>query len=170
MFLIRHFRVCTQFWNFVCVLDYGKMTCGSAKWTWDRSIIFQNFQSGSQLLQNTWIIRKTFVLLWKNLREFGSVSYLFSCNMYPKVILSQTGALQHHKKTLRKGKSKKASLNCGSAQLFLPSISTILIQLLIQWMNEYIIFFIPFEIHIYKKYILFQTQRHTTRRNAKKSK
>jgi hypothetical protein len=35
--------------------------------------------SGFQLLQNTWIIKKTVVLLWKNQRKFGFVSYSFSC-------------------------------------------------------------------------------------------
>ena len=34
--------------------------------------------SGSQLLQNMWIIKQTVVLLWKNLRKYGSVSYSFS--------------------------------------------------------------------------------------------
>ena len=35
--------------------------------------------SGSQLLQNTWIIKQTVVLLWKNWRKYGSVSYSFRC-------------------------------------------------------------------------------------------
>ena len=35
--------------------------------------------SCSQLLQNTWIIKQTVVLLWKNWRKYWSVSYLFSC-------------------------------------------------------------------------------------------
>ena len=34
---------------------------------------------GSQLLQNTEIIKQTDVLLWKIWRIYGSVSYLFSC-------------------------------------------------------------------------------------------
>ena len=34
--------------------------------------------SGSQLLQNTWIIKQTSVLLWKNWRKYGCVSYSFS--------------------------------------------------------------------------------------------
>ena len=38
--------------------------------------------SGSQLLQNTWIIKQTGVLLWKNWRKYGCVSYWFSCIMY----------------------------------------------------------------------------------------
>ena len=35
---------------------------------------------GSQLLQNTEIIKQTDVLLWKIWRKYGSVFYLFSCN------------------------------------------------------------------------------------------
>ena len=35
--------------------------------------------SGSQLLQNKQIIKQTVVLLSKNCKEYGSVSYLFSC-------------------------------------------------------------------------------------------
>ena len=35
--------------------------------------------SGSQLLQNTRIIKQTVVLLWINWRKYGAVSYLFSC-------------------------------------------------------------------------------------------
>ena len=35
--------------------------------------------SGSQLWQNSWIIKQTVVLLWKFWRNYGSVSYLFSC-------------------------------------------------------------------------------------------
>ena len=36
---------------------------------------------GSQLLQNTEIIKQTNVLLWKIWRIYGSVSYLFSCTV-----------------------------------------------------------------------------------------
>ena len=35
--------------------------------------------SSSQLLQNMWIIKQTGILLWKNWRKYGSVSYSFSC-------------------------------------------------------------------------------------------
>ena len=37
--------------------------------------------SFSQLLQNMWIIKQTLVLLWKSLRKYGPVSYLFSCTI-----------------------------------------------------------------------------------------
>ena len=36
----------------------------------------------SQTLQNVWIIKQTVVLLWKFLRKYGSVSYLFICNCF----------------------------------------------------------------------------------------
>ena len=36
--------------------------------------------SGSQLLQNTWIIKQTVIFLWKYWRKYGSVWYSFSCN------------------------------------------------------------------------------------------
>ena len=35
--------------------------------------------SGSQLLQNTWIIKQIVVLLWKSWRKYSSVSSSFSC-------------------------------------------------------------------------------------------
>ena len=35
--------------------------------------------SGSQLLQSTWIIKQTIILLWKICRKYGFVSYSFSC-------------------------------------------------------------------------------------------
>ena len=35
--------------------------------------------SGSQLLQNRWIIKQTIVSLWKFQRKYRSVSYSFSC-------------------------------------------------------------------------------------------
>ena len=35
--------------------------------------------SGSQLLQNRWIIKQTVVLLWKYWRKYESVSYSFGC-------------------------------------------------------------------------------------------
>ena len=36
---------------------------------------------GSQLLQNTEIIKQTDVLIWKIWRKYRSVLYLFSCNL-----------------------------------------------------------------------------------------
>ena len=38
----------------------------------------------SRLLQKTWIIKQTVVLLWKSWRKYESVSYLFSCNRLVK--------------------------------------------------------------------------------------
>ena len=35
--------------------------------------------SGSQLIQNTWIIKQTLVFLWKYWRKYGPVRYSFSC-------------------------------------------------------------------------------------------
>ena len=53
-------------------------------WTWNcsaRVLIKTKTISGSQLLQNTWIIKRTVVLLWKNWRKYGAVLYLFSCKL-----------------------------------------------------------------------------------------
>ena len=44
-----------------------------------RTISGSGSGSGSQLLQNKQIIKQTVVLLSKNCKEYGSVSYLFSC-------------------------------------------------------------------------------------------
>ena len=43
--------------------------------------------SRSQTLQKVWIIKQTVVLLWRFLRKYGSVSYLFSCNCFWKNFL-----------------------------------------------------------------------------------
>ena len=45
-------------------------------------ITLSGSQMGSQLLQNTEIIKQTDVLLWKIWRKYRSVSYLFSCTLY----------------------------------------------------------------------------------------
>ena len=39
-------------------------------------------QMGLQLLQNIEIVKQTDELLWKNWRKYGTVLYLFSCDMY----------------------------------------------------------------------------------------
>ena len=44
--------------------------------------------SGSLLLQNTWIVKQTVVLLWKFWRKYGSDSYSFSCT---RIILEVFG-------------------------------------------------------------------------------
>ena len=52
---------------------------------WEREIVFvlicriARTISGSQLLQNTWIIKQTVVLLWKLWKKYQSISYSFSC-------------------------------------------------------------------------------------------
>ena len=46
---------------------------------WYNTGVISGSQMGSQLLQNTKIIKQTVVLLWKIWRKYGSVSYLFSC-------------------------------------------------------------------------------------------
>ena len=45
---------------------------------------------GSQLLQNTEIIKQTDVLLWKILRKYGSISYLFSCTYWLALKVKET--------------------------------------------------------------------------------
>ena len=49
---------------------------------------------GSQLLQNTDVIKQTEALLWKIWRIYGSVSYLFSCNEQPSDYSDLPTALQ----------------------------------------------------------------------------
>ena len=51
--------------------------------TCEHEIVLQECKSkqssGSQLLQNRWIIKQIVILLWKNWIKYGTVSYLFSC-------------------------------------------------------------------------------------------
>ena len=52
--------------------------------------------SGSQLLQNTWIIKQTVVLFWKNWKKCGSFSYSFSCPTYTVKTTFINGELETH--------------------------------------------------------------------------